>query len=230
MKFSLVVPTRNNVIGLKKMLKSIEDTAFYLPNIEVLVAVDNDDPQREEILAIETKLDFQVYQRERSKNFSNDYYNWLAAKATGDAIQAFNDDAYYKTNCWDEIIAKKVDGKRRWFADIYDDTRVNVVGTIQPCFPMVSRTAFEALGFLLHPQIQMYPADKKIYESYKAADLVVDCLEVKIGHDRIATGKEYWGQLCFEDETAGRLNIDVDSDVRKLRNYESIRNDNFASV
>lgn len=209
------------------MFKSIEDTVFNIEDIEVLLAVDYDDNQFSDILKIDTKIKFSVHRRDRSKHFSRDYYNWLAGFCSGDAIQAFNDDAFYETKGWDKILSLRLDGRKLWFADIYDSTRTNHVG-YQPCFPMISRGAYEALGFLLHPQIRIYPADKKIYQVYKQAGLVVDCLDIKIGHDRDASNKEAWGEICHEDDVAGRLSIDLEGDVRKLD--EANRDDNFASV
>lgn len=211
MKFSLILPTRNNIEGLKKMFKSIEDTAFYLPNVEVLLAVDLDDPQYEEIKNIETKVNFQTYRREQSTYFPRDYYNWLALMCDGDAIQAFNDDACYETPCWDEIIAKKVKGKDIWFADIHDTTRPHY-----PCFPMVSRKAYERLGFILHPQIHNWPSDGKIYEVYDKAGVIVNCHDVKIKHDRVVENKKHFEKLADQDLHSGNLNIDIDADVDRL--------------
>ncbi len=226
MKFSIVLPTRNNISGLKKMLQSIEDTAYYLPNIEVLVAVDNDDSQFEEISEIETNVDFKVFRRTHSKNFSQDYYNWLAEKTNGDAIQAFNDDAYFETKNWDLIIEEKVKGRYLWFADTYETTRF-----MYPSFPMVSRKAYEVLGFLLHPQVRIYPADKKIWEVYNSAGLVVNCLDVRIKHERLENGQQHegWGEICNEDDVIVR-NMDIELDAKKLRDYESSRNNSTAGV
>lgn len=216
MKFSIVLPTRGNVSGLKKMLRAIDETVSSPGNVEVLVAVDNDDPQYQEIRSLTTKFVYRVFQVERSENFSRDYYNFLASKSYGDAIQAFNDDAYYITKNWDEKIRTKVQDSRIWLADIYDTTRTYGTGN-QPCFPMVSRKAYQALGFLLHPNIKTYPADRILYEVYKKAECVIDCTDVQIQHDRQHDKKERIMNIFRENNADGSIRVDTNKDADTLR-------------
>lgn len=208
------------------MFKSIEETISDINKVEVLLAVDNDDIDFNEIDLIDTSVNFRIFRRDRTNNFSQDYYNWLADKTTGDAIQAFNDDAYYETKNWDLIIESKVGNRELWFADIYETTRF-----MYPSFPMVSRKCFEILGFILHPQVRIYPADKKIWEVYKGADLIVNCLDVRIQHDRLKNGQQHegWGEICNADDVFIR-NMDLNLDVRKLRDYESSRENSRTSI
>jgi hypothetical protein len=214
MKYSILMPSKGNINGVKKMLDAFTKTLTCHGNIEVLIACDKGDEEYgEKIEEIWTPYITKVFFREACENFSDGYYNWLAAKSTGDAIQCFNDDAYYLTNGWDEIIAEKVHGKKIWFADIWDSTRVNDSG-FQPCFPMVSRKAYEAVGFVLHPQIKAYPADRRIYEVYLMAGKVVDCTDVKIQHDRVASEKS---RLEAISRSGMNGSIDLDADAQKLR-------------
>ena len=214
MKFSIIFPSRGNLEGVKKLLYTLGSTISCPGNLEVLIAVDEDDDQYErEIKAIQTTYVCKVLRQIRSDNFSECYYNWLAKQCHGDAIQCFNDDAYYLTKDWDVIIEDRVRGKKIWFADILDNTRINTSGQ-QPCFPMVSRAAYEALGFVLHPQIKVYPADRKIYEVYKKADKVIVFKDVQIMHDRVAEDKKR-----IEDISAGRNAqgiVDIEADAQRL--------------
>jgi len=185
-------------------------------NLEVLIAVDNgDDGYAQEIKAIDTPFVCKVLRRDRSDNFSNDYYNWLAGQCHGDAIQCFNDDAYYLTKNWDEIIAERVRGQDIWLADLLDSTRFNSTGE-QPCFPMVSRKGYETLGFVLHPQIKVYPADRKIYEVYKEADRVIKIHEVRIQHDRVASDKLRLEEISRKSRWGNDVDVSYHADkIRK---------------
>jgi hypothetical protein len=213
-KFSIVFPSKGNLSGVKTLLNAFGKTISCPGNLEVLIAVDNDDLEyAAAIKQVPTTFVCKVLTRERSDNFSNDYYNWLAKQSQGDAIQCFNDDAYYLTKDWDAKIRDKVSGKNIWFADIWDNTRVNNAG-FQPCFPMVSRKAYEALGFVLHPQIKVYPADKKIYEVYVKAGCVVDCTDVKIQHDRVALEKTRIDSISRQPGARGY--VDTSADAMKL--------------
>lgn len=214
MKYSIVLPSKGSISGVRTLLSSLDRTVTNAGNVEVLIVCDDDDTAyADEIRQIRTSFVCKVFQRERQENFSDGYYNWLAAKTIGDAIQVFNDDAWYVTKGWDEIIREKVFGKKIWMADILDNTRFNMSGQ-QPCFPMVSRAAYKALGFVLHPQIKVYPADRKIFEVYQIAGKVVKCHEVQIQHDRIASEKTRLEELSRVFPAQGF--VDVETDAQKL--------------
>jgi hypothetical protein len=79
---------------------------------------------------------------------------------------------------------------------------------------MVSRAAYEALGFLLHPQIKAYPADRKIFEVYQAAGKVIKVHEVNIQHDRIASEKGRIEEISRSFKGQGF--VDVETDAQRL--------------
>lgn len=106
---------------------------------EVLVAVDEDDPQLELYKRIERAdkyLTLYVLSRHGYQNL-HEYYNFLASKAKGDWIGLWNDDTVMESGGWVDIIAKE---------DHTIPQVLNVWNPIDNLFPLISRAWYEAVG------------------------------------------------------------------------------------
>ena len=183
--FSFVLPSRGEQEWLCKFLDSLERTTFNKDKIEVLIAVD---PGRDDVFEFikEQKYKFKIdiFERKKTEDFTNNYYNWLANKSTGRHIWAFNDDAWFKTDAWDKKILDVV-SKTGWsiyFVDVLDTARLKYNNKF-PCFPLVSRKAFCLLGWVLFPPVKMYPGDKWTHEIYHHARRVIRVPNVVIEHE-----------------------------------------------
>lgn len=112
------------------------------PEVEILVWVDNDDPElaRYKAIAKDCKLKLSVRQRVGYKNF-HVMVNTLAAKAKGDWLLLWNDDAVIKTQNWIELIEAH-DAKQPVVLNFYNPTNVK-----DNLFPVISRPMLEAMGY-----------------------------------------------------------------------------------
>ena len=182
MKFSLICPTRQRIKGIERMLQSILDTATNVDEMEILFAVDEDDQPTLQFFGILShqhlydKLNIQYFARPRSEFTNRDYYNWLAEKTTGDYIWVIADDLVFLIDKWDEIISCYLD---TYLSDKQD--KICCVGIKDstpkpkaslpnfPCFPLVTKEAFQFFGFILHPQIPTWGADYLLYLLYTGA-------------------------------------------------------------
>jgi len=127
MNFSFVLPTLGNKYNLRSFLSSLERTTKDKKKIEVLLAVDEgrlDITRFVESLKLSYRVE--IFQRPQTKDFSNDYYNWLANRSTGKNIIAFNDDAWIRTQDWDAklLTAIKEYGWSVYMLDIPDTARI----------------------------------------------------------------------------------------------------------
>ncbi len=183
MKFSLICPTRQRIKGIERMLKSILDTASDLAEIEILFAVDEDDQTTLQFFGVLThqhlypNLNIQFFARPRSEFTNRDYYNWLAEKTVGDYIWVIADDLTFLIKDWDTLIDSNVQGYLSGKVDkiccvgIKDSTPKPKASLPNfPCFPLVTKEAFQFFGFLLHPQIPTWGADYLLYLLYTGAD------------------------------------------------------------
>lgn len=217
MEFSFVLPTLGNYDRLKKMFDSFERTTKHKDQIEFLLAVDTGNTDI--IKAIEgRKYSFSIkfFERDKTDDFTNDYYNWLADRTVGNNIITFNDDAWMRTNHWDKKILRKIKeiGRTIYFIEIPDTARIEY-GHNFPCFPCVSRRAFCTLGFVLCPEVKMFPADKVTHSIYRHANVVYIVNNVLIEHEHTFNGKERMFEI-FNREKEKLSKLDIGPHIQRL--------------
>lgn len=187
MNFSFVLPTLGNPKLVCKFLDSLQRTTRHKNKIEVLFAIDEGKTEIINIVANrEYTFSIKWFERPVTDDFTNDYYNFLANHTTGKNIIAFNDDAWMRTQDWDEKILRKI-REYRWsiyMVDVPDTARIKY-GHLFPCFPCVSRRGMNTLGWLLCEKIRMYPADMATYEVYKSIGRVIQIDNVLVEHEHI---------------------------------------------
>ena len=220
MNFSIVLPSLGNKQQILKMLSSFERTTRYKDKIEFLIAIDEGNSR---IIADVPRgtfsFDITFFERPKTKDFTNDYYNWLADRSTGKNIMVFNDDAWMRTQDWDAKILREI-ADSRWSIyclDIPDTARMKYKHTF-PCFPCVSRRAFCTLGFVLCKDIKMYPADKVTFAIYENAQRVIPIRNVIIEHEHVTETDESKKHMyeAFLEDHKNKANVDISDYVYKI--------------
>jgi len=222
MNFSFCLPTLGNKKLVRTFLDSLERTTHDKKNIEVFFAID--EGKTEIIEYVESfKYSFYIefHERPQTKDFTNDYYNYLADRTCGDNIIAFNDDAWMRTQHWDRKILRTIKeyGWSVYMVDIPDTARIKYKNPF-PCFPCVSRRAMNTLGWLLCKEVPMYPADLVTTNVYNYVKRVIPVRDVLIEHDHIIESdpsKSRMMEIFLEDKKAKEGKpLDVSKDVERL--------------
>lgn len=172
MNFSFVFPSRQRPDLLYRLLDSIKNNSRDIMNVEVLVAIDEDD-QSDYNYAQLTPERFpfvKVFRVKRSLNFSIDYYTFLAKQSTGKYIITANDDCVLETPDWDtmsmEVLKDKPGVIYGWIEDGLAGWRAKGHGDYC-CFPLQGRQGFEALGYIFPSRVPTWGADiwaKALYD------------------------------------------------------------------
>lgn len=231
MNFSFVLPSRGEKDPVLKMLDSFERTTNNKKGIEFLIAIDEGNTK---IVDIVNKRNYgfniQFFERPQTDDFTNDYYNWLADRSVGRNVVAFNDDAWMRTNDWDYKILKTVGQYNRniYMLDLIDTARIKY-GNRFPCFPCISRRAFATMGWLLHPKIPIYPADKVTHDVYRRCDRVIPIMDVLIEHEHKPETDEskmrmfnlFKNNNTLKKDENGVPQIDIGDDIVKLSKIAS---------
>ena len=198
--FSLLCPSRRPH-QVKKLLASLNATIGNFDTVEILFGIDNDDIQTPQSVqdCIETypNLNIKIHRRNKSIHINKDYYNWLSTFAKGKFHWAIGDDLIFKINNWDGRINENLEGYLNFRKDrvvcaaIKDNTpKPSPKLPPFPCFPLVSKEAIKAIGFLLHPNIPTWGADYAVYKLYMAIErLHVIRDETYINHISYHTGQ-----------------------------------------
>jgi glycosyltransferase involved in cell wall biosynthesis len=176
--FSLILPSRERIPLLEKLLASIERTVVRPDAIEVLVAIDDDDPQSldsvDRLQAQYAWLRFVIMPRQ--SNVSNGYHNNLAMNiSVGRYVMALNDDCYFTTKNWDVFTLMALEDYQRKNPDgiVYGRTKDDL-GCGYACFPLLSREALNAMGFFFHCETTTSGADILIHNIYSKVNRVLD--------------------------------------------------------
>jgi hypothetical protein len=228
MDFSVSIPVRNNLKGLRVTLGSFELFTSQKDKLEVILVCDNDDKDVPEYFKLISMYSFKIIvcPVDKSDNFCRDYYNYGLSKATGKNLMVYNDDCYMQTNHWDDIVRQKIAFNKFhdvYFVDMWDSTRNCEANSVEfPRFPLISRRAVETIGFFFYPLLRMWPADYLIWQIYSYAGCVITCHEVKMQHDHnynheTDPSKSRMLRILHEDEANGILPVKVDEYITKLR-------------
>lgn len=171
-KFSIIFPTRERPDILYNLLHSIEQNTLNIEDIEILIAIDEDDHSDFDYQAIkkESRPWLKIFRVNRSLNFSKDYYSFLARQSTGKWIITANDDCLMETKEWDriayDILKDKPGVIYGWIEDGLGTFRAHGHGNYC-CFPLQGRVGYEALGYIFPERVPTWGADiwtKNLYD------------------------------------------------------------------
>ncbi len=215
------------------MFNSIHDNTRNFDDIEVLVAVDEDDKITREY--IDNHKDFSFVKWfivKRSLNFSRDYYTFLAANSSGKWIIACNDDAMFETKDWDVIAEKTLNeyignGPNvvyGWIEDGLGEFHAKGCGKYC-CFPLIGRDGFDALGCVFPDRIPIWGADIWIRKLYDNIDRVVD-LPIRIKHICYHAGnrdQDHINKYIINNQTSYDVNPSYDEINRLMNHYKKLK-------
>lgn len=181
---SVLVPTRKRPELLERSLASLIATSD-VGDLEILLALDPDDevPSR----CVREPFDSVWVAPERYGYARlNEYFNALAARASGDWIMLWNDDAVMLTPGWDAVIEALP--ANILVADLYSEGHSPMLCT----FPVIRREAIEVVGGM-SPYTQH--CDTYWQEVGRLTGTIQYLPDVQVRHDRFdMTG-------CNDDDT-----------------------------
>ena len=180
LKYSILVPTRERIKPLNRLLNSIYITTNRRDQIEVLIAYDDDDEetkaQIERTVERYKIINVKAFNRPRTEFLNRDYYGWLATQAKGKFIWVCADDLVFLVPNWDVVLWEKLNvflsqhPDRLVCANILDNTPApgEPPGDKSefPCFPLFSREVLDVLGFILPPQLPTWGADRYVHDLF----------------------------------------------------------------
>ena len=152
----------------------------------------------------------------------------LAASSSGQYILVFNDDCVMQTSGWDTHACAFLDNSFQdgiCYGQTSDTSADKPRDAEYSSFPIISRKAFNALGYLMKEEFVGLGGDSSIYRIYKEVDRVVDLKEIVIDHifhntiEKVMSPDETAQQMR---ENSWRDNVDpfsinIEKDLEKLR-------------
>jgi len=208
-KISMTCPTRDRVAMLERLINNIYAKGTEKLNskdyFELIFVVDNDDVKTLSFFndAKDLPSTIKVLLRERSEWFNRDYPNFAAAHTTGDLIWGIGDDIEIQVENWDQLLLEKANLFENYIKrgslenEFYNWPKQDLAYLInidcqdgdfenylicRPSFPIITREAYETIGFLVPPEWKFWGADMALGEMFRRANRVLTLGEFKIGH------------------------------------------------
>lgn len=189
MKFTFILPScRPN--KLKRSVRSILNMSSRLSNVSMQVAVDKEDTET---------LDTDFGWKDLTKHLFNRqdgigaYYNALIPHIDGDVAWIWSDENVLVTPKWDKIAEKLIKRREVWLGSTLDYVVVDGklessghpnTGERFSCFPMMSKKAIEALGYVHYPMLRVWGADLFNHMLFKQAELIIDMKKIEVVSER----------------------------------------------
>ncbi len=184
--FSFLLPTRGRPDLLNRFFQSVVDTTSLLDELEIVLAIDDDDMPTRNVTHDKLNLKKVIVSRGMTMGELN---NACFRASSGRFVMLVNDDIILRTKGWDDII-------RSTFAAVRDDIALIHVNDllfreVLCTFPLVSRRACLEIG-LCPTEYSRYKIDDHIYDVYSLLALM--------GHKRII----YLPDVVFEHDNYGQ--------------------------
>ena len=157
---SVIVVSRDRHDTLNRCLSSINK---YLDDAELCVGFDSDDPKTKEI---GIQHNAKVFEFTRQRNRHSGYINPIAEKCEGDFILSLNDDVEIQdVGDYRKLLSENKDqlfygicGENWTVGNAKADWEEHLKHRFA-CYPLISKTLFNILGFYMPPEISGPGAD-----------------------------------------------------------------------
>jgi glycosyltransferase involved in cell wall biosynthesis len=214
---SLLVPTRNRPVGLRRLVESARKAAnVNYEDPEIVAYIDADDTQSQSV-AEDLKIKFVVGPR----IILSDMWNKCAEIATGEILAQLNDDCIFQTDDWNAIIENEFGYSPR-FSDRISMVHGSDGGPSASTFavnPFVHREWVDTLGYFMPPYFSGDYPDTWINDLANALNRRV-FLPFLIEHMHPA-----WGKAEKDETFLDRLKRDArDCPDRFYRTLQQMRN------
>lgn len=180
-KISLLVPSRGREKNITKLIDNVCGTVSNLDNIEILLKLDEDN-----LYKLDSRYNWFVksFISKQSPYLNRDYYNFLANEAKGDYLFSIGDDVKFLTKDWDLLLLEKIETYLFYLPDRIAYISVNEVDSQakHPCFPLITKEAFQVLGEYHCPQLLSWGSDRILWEIYSGVGRILHIPEISIKH------------------------------------------------
>ena len=213
--FSITIATRNRPESLIRLIDSLKRTTNNIDRCEFIFGIDTDDTvSLNAITSCCTELNYKIVIRLQGLSLANDYWNMLIKLTVGEFIWCLCDDCEIMTNHWDDMVLLTPFGSIAML-DVYDTGRfVNGKLPEGVCgFPIITRAAYDKLGYHFNPADYREDADTILYRTYKEANKIIQMQGLVVKHHWITNDDTY----RHIDQFRGNPWRDVSRESAKLK-------------
>ena len=181
-KISILIPTRERVLKFERFLTSVIENTLKLERCEILVLIDNDDPEKNKYLDLINKfkkknLELKVYHENLSTHGKRN--NFLAKNSSGEILFPANDDMKFITKNWDKLLDiefSKNLAKKPFCIWVNSGNKYPYLFCH---FPIINRKWYESLGYVGCELFNFWYLDTWICDLAKRSNLFIYSHKIK---------------------------------------------------
>lgn len=169
---SIIIPTKNRVPNIIKVLESLNKNSFNHNQIEVVLYVDDDDTPSIDFLKTTAgdhlkKIALSAVIGKKT-NLANTY-NKAYLKATGDIIMYSADDVLFRTKNWDALVVEEFNRYPDKICLVFGADGIQPIGTLAT-HGFLSRRAIDTVGYVHPPAMGYNYSDNWLTDVYRRID------------------------------------------------------------
>ena len=212
--YSILTPSRNRPDRLQDFIQSVFLWAANPHNVEMLVYVDNDDPQLEAYKNIQHE---HVTIHIGEPISISKSWNILAAMAKNSVFIMGNDDLLYRTSAWDIALDRELSVYQDDIYCAWMEDKIN--GESHCAFPIVSRLWYETLGYFAPGVFHFGYNDTWVFDIAQRVDRCHFMPHIIAEHMHFSASKSSFDDTYARNRTQERGNLyHKDKDI-----YEATR-------
>lgn len=187
--FSILMNSRGRPVFLEQGVIALNELAATPSKNEILIGLDDDDAESIKVGEdlVDRYTNVHVHVKPRTKNLHK-YINEMSACTQGKYLWVVNDDASIVDLDWDMKISEAINKTLEPYPDRigYFSLPTNSSDKIGDYaeFPLITREAYNALGFFEYEKTQTWGADVILHKIYNSIGRIfkLNCLDYPIRH------------------------------------------------
>jgi len=181
-KISILIPTRERVLKFERFLNSIIKNTLKLERCEILVLIDNDDPEKNKYLNLisefrKKNLEINVHHENLSTHGKRN--NFLAQHSHGQILFPANDDMKFITKNWDKLLDIEFSKNLTKKPFCLWVNSGNKYPYLFCHFPIINRKWYECLGYVGCELFNFWYLDTWICDLAKRSKLFIYSNKIK---------------------------------------------------
>ncbi len=164
--FSLLLPTRDRPVLVKRMINSVVETTSDIKNLEIIIFVNDDDTESQGIYHPLVSITKVIGKKDTMGGMNRNCFK----SSRGNYVMLVNDDMLFRTKDWDKKVLAKFsdfpDGIGMVYGnDLYYGKRVCT-------FPILSRATWELTDRICPNEFKMHCIDSHIFDIFERLSIL----------------------------------------------------------
>ena len=211
-KISILIPTRERALKFERFISSIIENTQNIKRCEILVLIDDDDPEKNNYLKLidelKKKVDIKMYNQNLNTHAKRN--NFLAKVSSGQILFPANDDMIFVTKNWDYLLDVEFskNSKNKPFCVWVNSG--NKYPYLFCHFPIINRVWYNTLGYVGCELFNFWYLDTWICDLAKRSNQFIYSSKIKFKEFNAQSNIEELDNTYLRNISDNKLEKDIE--------------------